>query len=81
QWRLVQLGLLPKGDVDYSLEGPADRWMETPRLFSEDFVRTLQRGLDAGTVSVDQTADLLGLTADELADLFRSYDVDIPFDL
>ena len=73
QWRLVQLGLLPKCEVDSSLDWFADRPTETPRLFSEDFVETLRRGLDAGTVSAPQAAALLGLTTDDLADLFRAY--------
>jgi Zn-dependent peptidase ImmA (M78 family)/DNA-binding XRE family transcriptional regulator len=81
QWRLVQLGLLPKREVDNSLDWAADRQTETPRRFSEDFVRTLRRGLDAGTVSVRQAAALLGLTKDELVDLFRAYDADVPFGL
>lgn len=79
QWRLVQLGLLPKDDVDYSLDRSADHCTEIPRLFSEDFVKTLLCGLDVGTVSVSQAAALLGLAVDELAGLFRVYDVDVPF--
>jgi Zn-dependent peptidase ImmA (M78 family)/transcriptional regulator with XRE-family HTH domain len=80
QWRLVQLGLLPKGEVDSSLDWFADRPTETPQLFSEDFVETLRRGLDAGTVSTPQAAALLGLTIDDLTDLFRVYHIDAPFD-
>ena len=80
QWRLVQLGLLPKGDVDNSLDWPADWRTETPRLFGEEFVRVVRRGLDSGTVSVRQAAALLGLTIADLADLLRAYHVDVPFE-
>jgi Zn-dependent peptidase ImmA (M78 family)/transcriptional regulator with XRE-family HTH domain len=80
QWRMVQLGLLPKGEVDGSLDWAADRRTETQRLFSEDFVKALRYGLSAGIVSVPQAAALLGLTIAELAALFRAYHVDFPFD-
>ena len=48
QWRMVQLGLLPKGDVDPNLDWFADRQMEIPAAYSDDFMRTLARGLEAG---------------------------------
>ena len=80
QWRLVQLGLLPKGDVDNSLDWVTECRTETPPRFSEEYVRMLRRGLDAGTVSVPQAAALLGLTLADLADLFRAHRVDAPFD-
>lgn len=80
QWRLVQLGLMPKGEVDGSLDWFADQPTEIPPLFSEDFVRALRIGLDRGTVSVAKASDLLGLTIADLADLFRAYHVDNPFD-
>lgn len=78
QWRLVQLGLLPKGEVDGSLDWFADRPTEIPRPFSEEFVRLLQRGLDAGNVSASHAASLLGLTIAELAGLFRTYGIEDP---
>jgi Zn-dependent peptidase ImmA (M78 family) len=80
QWRLVQLGLLPKRDVDNSLDWVTECRTETPPRFSEEYVRILRRGLDAGTVSVPQATALLGLTIADLADLFRAHRVDAPFD-
>jgi Zn-dependent peptidase ImmA (M78 family) len=80
QWRLVQLGLMPKGEVDGSLDWSADFRTETPPRFSEEFVRMIRRGLDAGTLSVRQAAALLGLAIAELAELFRAYGMDVPFD-
>jgi Zn-dependent peptidase ImmA (M78 family)/transcriptional regulator with XRE-family HTH domain len=81
QWRMVQLGLLSKGDVDNTLDWFAEREMVTPRPFSEEFVHALHSGLNAGRVSVRRAAALLGMTIDELADLFRAYQVDVPFDI
>jgi Zn-dependent peptidase ImmA (M78 family) len=81
QWRMVQLGLLPKNDVDADLDWFADRVVETPRRFSAEFVRTLAGGLEAGRVSVRRAAAILGLTIDELADLFRGYQMGVPFDI
>jgi len=80
QWRLVQLGLMIKADVDNSLDWVTECRTATPPPFSEEYVRMLRRGLDAGTVSVPQAAALLGLTIDDLADLFRAYHIDAPFD-
>lgn len=81
QWRLVQLGLLAKGDVDNALDWIGEHETPTPPRFSAEFVRTLARGIDAGTVSVRKVASLLGLTMDELGDLFREYDAEVPFDV
>ncbi len=81
QWRMVQLGLLDKSHVDNELDWFADRKVETPRPFSEEFVHTLAGGLEAGNVSVRRAAALLGLTIDELADVFRVYEVHVPFDI
>jgi hypothetical protein len=69
-----------KADVDNSLDWVTECRTETPPPFSEEYVRMLRRGLDAGTVSVPQAAALLGLTIDDLADLFRAYHIDAPFD-
>ena len=78
--RLLQLGLLPKSEVDSSLDWFVDRPTETPRLFSDDFVETLRCGLDAGTVSVPRATALLGLTVAGLVDLFHAYHTDTPLE-
>jgi transcriptional regulator with XRE-family HTH domain len=80
QWRFVQLGLLPKAQVDNSLDWAADRQTEPPPRFSEEFVKMLRCGLDAGTVSARHAAALLGLTIADLADLFRAYEAEASFD-
>lgn len=81
QWRMVQLGLLPKGDVDNALDWYAEREMETPPAFSGEYMRTLGSGVEQGKVSVRKVASLLGLTVDELAALFRAHRIDVPFDI
>jgi Zn-dependent peptidase ImmA (M78 family)/transcriptional regulator with XRE-family HTH domain len=81
QWRMVQLGLLPKSDVDNELDWIGEHETETPPAFSEEYMRTLARGLESGKVSVRKVASLLGLTIDELGDLFRGYRIDVPFDI
>jgi Zn-dependent peptidase ImmA (M78 family) len=81
QWRLVQIGLLAREHVDNDLDWFADHEMELPRRFGADFLRSLARGLDTGRVSVRRAAAILGLTVDELADLFREHAMDVPFDI
>lgn len=81
QWRMVQLGLMEKSTVDNALDWFEERETETPRAFSEEFARTLARGIEAGKVSVRKVASLLGLTIDELADVFREYTMEVPFDI
>ena len=81
QWRMVQLGLLPKADVDNALDWFSTRPAEVPPAFSEEYLRTLQGGIETGRVSVRRVASIIGLTVDELAALFRSYHMDAPFDI
>ena len=52
-----------------------------PRLFSTEFVQRLHTGLARGDLSVRRAAGLLGLTIEDLAELFRGYDLTVPFDL
>ena len=83
RWRLVQLELLQK---DVAVEPEARRTMhETPenkpRRFSLDFARTLHQGIQDGRLSVRRAASVLGLSIDDLADLFREYSIGVPFDL
>jgi Zn-dependent peptidase ImmA (M78 family)/transcriptional regulator with XRE-family HTH domain len=54
---------------------------DVPRLFSEKFLERLGAGLRDGCLSVRRAAQILGLTIDELANLFNSYELAVPFDL
>jgi Zn-dependent peptidase ImmA (M78 family)/transcriptional regulator with XRE-family HTH domain len=81
QHRLVHLGLMNKSDVDNTLDWPRERETQSPRPFSEDFVRTLARGIEAGKVSTRRAAAMLGMTIEELGELFRAHEVDVSFDI
>jgi Zn-dependent peptidase ImmA (M78 family)/DNA-binding XRE family transcriptional regulator len=82
-WRFVQLGLLEKNTVIDSEYGSAVHEIveDKPRRFSLDFVKTLSRGLEEGRISVRRAAALVDLSIDDLADLFREYALEVPFDI
>lgn len=82
-WRLVQLDMLEKDAVVESEPWSVVRETgdDTARRFSLDFVRTLKLGLDEGRISVRRAATLLDLSIDDLADLFREYSIEVPFDI
>lgn len=87
KWRMFYLGLLAKADLldiqDLKLTAngrPAEK-LPVPRLFSSEFVLRLHAGLLAGDVSVRRAGSLLGMTFEDLAELFESYGLPVPFDL
>lgn len=87
-WRLRNLGWLTDGDalgidlgrlvsrVDPGRVAPSDR-----PLYSQVFVTRLHKVLDSGLVSVRKAAALLDCTIEDLVDLFKSYNLPVPFDL
>jgi Zn-dependent peptidase ImmA (M78 family)/DNA-binding XRE family transcriptional regulator len=87
KWRLVQLGWLDKADLlkiqdtRLTANGRPREQQSVPRLFSTEFVQRLHTGLARGDLSVRRAAGLLGLTIEDLAELFRGYDLTVPFDL
>lgn len=87
KWRLVQLEWLGKADLfeiqDLRLtaNGRPRREQAMPLLFSAAFVERLHAGLARGDLSVRRAAELLGLTIDALAELFRERRLTVPFDL
>ena len=79
KWRLRRLGLLSKADLTRVDDG---RLVEnghprgaTPdvRPFSRQFVKRVATALDAGRLSVRQTASLLNVSLPDLASLLRGY--------
>ncbi|MGX1165765.1 Zn-dependent peptidase ImmA (M78 family)/transcriptional regulator with XRE-family HTH domain [Bradyrhizobium sp. USDA 372] len=50
-------------------------------LFSKTFVEVIARALDEGRVAVRRISHLLGLTIDELSELFSAHDVAVPYEL
>ena len=87
KWRLVQLGWLGKDELaaikDNKLtsngQPPGER--PKPRLFSAEFAERLRLAVDSGNLSVRKAASLLDTTIEDLAELFRSYELPVPFDL
>ncbi|TBH59771.1 ImmA/IrrE family metallo-endopeptidase [Rhizobium leguminosarum] len=88
RWRLVHLGLIDKrlaesireerlrynGHVNAVPEAP-------PLLFSKPFMHVIAKALDEGQVTVRRISSILGMTIDDLADLFNSHGVDTPYEL
>jgi Zn-dependent peptidase ImmA (M78 family) len=86
-WRLRQIGWLTQAA---SLEINRDRltWngrspsaQTLPKLFSRRFVERLQWALDRGELSVRRAAELLDCTVEDLEELFKGYEMPVPFDL
>jgi Zn-dependent peptidase ImmA (M78 family) len=50
-----------------------------PPLFSQAFIEVVARAIDQGQVTVRRISHLLGLSADDLADLFKTYGIEAPF--
>jgi Zn-dependent peptidase ImmA (M78 family)/DNA-binding XRE family transcriptional regulator len=87
KWRLINLDWLSKADLldiqdaKLTANGRPEAEQKKPRLFNEEFIRRVQTAIDKGRLSVRRSASLLGLTIDDLADLFRDYGLPVPFDL
>jgi Zn-dependent peptidase ImmA (M78 family) len=83
QWRMVQIGLLNKKDVDPLLDWWSDpsKQQRAPLLFSQDYMRVLHAALSSGKLSVRRAAGVLDMTIDQLAALFTQYQLDVPFDI
>lgn len=92
-WRLVSLGLLEKAEARAV---PADairnnghptglfadkRAAGRPPLFSKRFVEIVARAVEEGRVSIRKIASLLGLSVDDLGDLFAAHGVPAPYEL
>lgn len=82
-WRLVNDGLLHKKEVQNYRELPdPDTLPEScPPLYSEAYMKRLSEGLQAGRLTVRKAGNILGLTIDELSDLFQEYNLKPPFEL
>nr|WP_281720300.1 XRE family transcriptional regulator [Nitrosomonas nitrosa] len=86
-WRLRQLSwLTPAASLDINKDrltwngrSPSDQ--SKPKLFSRRFVERLHWALDRGEISVRRAAELLDCTVEELEELFKSYEMPVPFDL
>lgn len=87
KWRILYLGLLSKTDVDgiddqkLTANGRPREKQPVPRLFSPEFAERLHTGVLEGDVSIRRAATLLGMTIEDLAELFEAYELPVPFDL
>lgn len=87
KWRLVQLGWLGMADLPdirdqrLTANGRPKKDQPIPKLFSMEFVQRLHQALSEGDLSVRRAASLLETTIEDLADLFRAYELTVPFNL
>jgi XRE family transcriptional regulator, fatty acid utilization regulator len=87
KWRLVQLGWLTKAelseikDTKLTANGRPKKDQSVPRLFGPEFVERLHTALSEGELSVRRAASLLQMTIEDIADLFKAYQLPLPFDL
>jgi Zn-dependent peptidase ImmA (M78 family)/DNA-binding XRE family transcriptional regulator len=89
RWRLVALNRLdravaqriPETKLRNNGRGARAKAPPLPPLFSKRFVEVIARAIDEGQVSVRRVSYLLGLTIDDLADVFAAHGVETPFDL
>jgi len=82
-WRLVNDGLIHKSEVaDYRglPDHPTDE-TPPPPLYSRRYMLQLGEGLSQGRLTVRKAAKIMGLSIDELAELFTEYDLQPPFEL
>jgi len=87
KWRLANLGWFSKAeqlnihDAKLIANGRPAKEQQMPHLFCDEFVRRMHTGLAKGELSVRRAASLLELTIEDLAQLFRDYQLPVPFDL
>lgn len=87
KWRLVQLGWLSKADLldiqdaKLTANGRPKKDQPMPKLYGPEFVQRLHEAVSEGDLSVRRAASLLEVTIEDLAELFRAYELTVPFDL
>jgi Zn-dependent peptidase ImmA (M78 family)/transcriptional regulator with XRE-family HTH domain len=80
--RLAIIGLIDRNDVPYPTQRPAGtRSSAVPKLYNLGFVTRLQQVLERGNLTVLRAIELLDCSIEELAALFRSYELTVPFDV
>jgi XRE family transcriptional regulator, fatty acid utilization regulator len=87
-WRLVELSLLERAAAR-AVRSDALRFNghpekpvgKAPPLFSKRFIEIIARAVEEGRVSVRKIASLLGLSVDDLGELFAAHGVSAPYEL
>jgi Zn-dependent peptidase ImmA (M78 family) len=86
-WRARNLDLLEvseRAEVNPALlinNGGLTKNNDMPPLFSKKFMRELAQGIDLGLISVSKAEGVLGLDRSTHRQLYRDYDLEIPFDM
>lgn len=87
RWRTINLTWLSLefktaiSDYRATVVATINKGKKVPKLFSKKFIERLGQGLNDGCISVRRAAQILGTTIDELAGLFNSYELAVPFDI
>lgn len=81
-WRLRSLGRIDERTrMQLSRASLSYAQNEIPALFSESYINLLHTALDKGRLSARKAAKTMGLSLHELASLFGSYRLSVPFSL
>lgn len=83
RWRLKNLGWLDDDEESQIDEGRL-KWIESKpvkKLYSSIFMHKLHTVLEQGLLSAKKAASLLDCSVYELADFFKNYDMESPFEL
>ena len=86
KWRLTNLGWLTKADLSkindakLTFNGRPKGQQPLLGLFSTDFVQRLHTALAKGQLSVRRVTEILDITIEALAVLFREHKLSVPFD-
>lgn len=87
RWRLVSMGRISRAkseevsDEALRNNGRGKLKQELPPLFSRPFVRIVATALEEGKTSLRRVATILGVTVDDLGDLFATHGVAAPDEL
>lgn len=87
KWRIVNLGWFSNDDLtridDDKLifNGRPQDKQSKPRLFCLAFVARLHTAIEKGQLTIRRLAELLGFLIDDIAALFTSYELSVPFEI
>jgi Zn-dependent peptidase ImmA (M78 family)/DNA-binding XRE family transcriptional regulator len=87
KWRLVSLGIIHQAiarqisDAAIRNNGHTGVPREAPPPFSKQFMGVVARALDEGLLSTRRAANLLGVTLDDLPDLYQAHGIDATMEL
>lgn len=83
KWRLVGLNLLGHAAARRLDSTPSrgSQASETPARFGRRFVELLGWGIEKGHISVRRASDVIGMSIDDLADVFSEHGLRAPFDM